>query len=124
MKRFPYQTENATQFPVLTLTIESPNRHPSTKIILRVDTGADMTVIPSDVLKELNAVEVADVMVADFDTGTSTHKTFSINVRLGKLRFEEVEVISSDGGAALLGLDILNLLDIHLNGPKKVLTVV
>ncbi len=91
--------------------------------MLRVDTGADMTVIPSDVLKELHAVEVADVIVADFDTGTSVYKTFSVNLRLGKLFFEEVEVIASDGGAALLGLDILNQLNVNLNGPRKTLAV-
>jgi predicted aspartyl protease len=91
--------------------------------MLRVDTGADMTVMPSDILQKLQAVEVADVMVADFDTGVSVYKTYSINLRLGKLFFEEVEVIASDGGAALLGLDVLNQLNVNLNGPRKTLAV-
>jgi hypothetical protein len=87
MKQFPYRTENATHFPALTLTLESRSRHLSTKVILRVDTGADMTVIPSDVLQKLHAVEVADVMVADFDTGVSVYKTYSINLRLPQIVF-------------------------------------
>jgi len=39
------------------------------------------------------------------------------------LFFEEVEVIASDGGAALLGLDVLNQLNVNLNGPRKTLAV-
>ncbi len=123
MKQFRYRTENATHFPALTLTLEPRSRHLFTKVMLRVDTGADMTVIPSDILQKLQAVEVADVMVADFDTGVSVYKTYSINLRLGKLFFEEVEVIASDGGAALLGLDVLNQLNVNLNGPRKTLAV-
>jgi len=67
----------------------------------------------------LNAMTVGKVAVADFDTRTFIFDTYSLNLRLNDHLFEEVEVIASEGDIALLELDILNHLNIDLNGHRK-----
>lgn len=93
------------------------------KVVFRLDTGADMTVVPFHILDDLLSKPHGKVMIGDYDSHRVSTPFFLIHLRFGNLLFDGIPVAPSQSGSALLGLDILNQLKLTLDGPKKQLVV-
>jgi hypothetical protein len=124
MKRYRYPRRNGAYFPAIQIAVASAGTRSYRNVVFRLDTGADISVLPVDILSSLHAIPLGNVIIADFDDRPTIYQSFAVDFRVATYHFNDVEVIASEGGTTLLGLDILNLLDINLNGPKKVLTIV
>jgi predicted aspartyl protease len=123
MKRYRYRKRDPADFPALRIAIAPAGIRSYRNVMFRLDTGADISVLPAGILSSLNARPFGNVIIADFDDRPTIYQSFAVDLRIANHRFHEVEIVASEGGAALLGLDILNQLNINLNGPKKTLTV-
>ena len=64
------------------MRVASSGSHAYKTLVARIDTGADITVMPADLLSTLNAKPIGDVIIADFDARPTIYQTFAITLRL------------------------------------------
>ena len=85
-----------------------------------VDSGADMTIIPEFLLKSLHLPAERNLRVRSQWHSGPVMNVYRVDIRIESLVFPGVEIAGDPiGEDAVLGRDILNLLDIRLNGPAR-----
>ena len=83
-----------------------------------VDTGADATIVPIDIVRQLRAGVVTLKTVRGYTGGRHTVRTYLVDVVVGSLTLPGVEVVGDDAtDEILLGRDVLNKLRLLLDGP-------
>lgn len=83
-----------------------------------VDTGADATIVPMSIVRELQAGVVTLKTVRGYAGSRRTVRTYLVDVEVGPFTLPGIEIV---GDAAadeiLLGRDVLNRLRVLLDGP-------
>jgi predicted aspartyl protease len=91
-----------------------------------VDTGADGTFVPTEILEELGAPVLYMTNVRSH-LGESLHRVAVHKVDIvlfGSVRLPAVEVVADDwGDGIILGRNVLNELQLHLDGPAEITSV-
>lgn len=90
-----------------------------------VDSGADATMLPIGVLAQVGARFLETRQMR----GATGHRlvvdTYLVTVRLGPHRLHGIQAVAMlEGMEAVVGRDVLNQLEIVLNGPANVLEIV
>jgi len=89
-----------------------------------VDTGADITTVPKEYLVRLGAPVVASGYLRSPWGERRRVKIYEVNVRVGGHNVYEIEVASEPGGReVLLGRNVLNQLNLQLDGPNEIVVV-
>lgn len=87
-------------------------------MIAIVDTGADGTLVPQSHMDEIGAPFVDDVRVGSHWGEWRNLQLFTVDIRVGGLRFPAVEVVGDDQSREIiLGRNVLNRLKLLLDGP-------
>mgnify|MGYP001053258481 CR=1 FL=1 len=107
--------------PVGDLEVSNPTTHAAEKGKAKIDTGADISVIPEAWAAKLRLLPAGLFEVCSFDGRVTETPAYYVNVSMNGFRFELVRMISSQRTNALLGRDILNKLNVTLEG--KTLTI-
>ena len=90
----------------------------------RVDTGADRTVVPADLIAQLGLGAIAGIVCEGLGGNQVVLLLYRIQLRILGLQPVVVEVASAAGEPhVLLGLDVLNCYKITLDGPNRSLTI-
>ncbi|MEW6095561.1 MAG: hypothetical protein AB1567_03420 [bacterium] len=119
MPRYDYNKSISPLAPGLNITF-----FPSTGLLrspfkikrwAKIDTGADVTLIPHSILWRVGVKTEKNVEVESFDGVPKKRPTFKVNFEVAGYKYER-EVISSPGKSILLGRDILNQWKLILNG--------
>ena len=83
-----------------------------------VDTGADATIVPLDIVRQIRAGVVTLKTVRGYTGGRRTVRTWLVDVEVGPLTLPGVEIAGDDASTEiLLGRDVLNKLRLLLDGP-------
>jgi hypothetical protein len=103
--------------PALKVKVSKPFSTFSVERKGKIDCGADKTVIPLFLVWRLELVPAREVTVCGFRNreGRKT-PTFYVDISIGELKFDFLEVISAPRENILIGRDILNSLKILLDG--------
>lgn len=107
--------------PVADVEVSNPITHAAEKGKAKIDTGADVSVIPEAWIARLRLLPAGVFEVSSFDGRVVETPAYYVNVSMNSFRFELVKMISSERTNALLGRDVLNSLNIALDG--KALTI-
>jgi len=102
--------------PSLNVRFSSPLSNRSIELQAKLDTGADITVIPQHVIAELRLIPAGRVSVSSFDGQEERRYTYFVNASFQNFNFAMVETIGARRRDALLGRDILNLLKTIFDG--------
>lgn len=87
-------------------------------IVAFVDTGADATIIPLAIVRELQAGVVTLKTVRGYTGGRRTVRTYLVDLQVGAFTLPGVEIVGDDAtDVVLLGRDVLNKLRLLLDGP-------
>ncbi|MFN3423001.1 MAG: retropepsin-like aspartic protease [Armatimonadota bacterium] len=125
-EQIAYDTAYVPPAPVVRVFLVNPF-NPSLQMQLMglIDTGADITVVPEEVVAQLGLIRHGDilVLVRDFNRVPSFRPTYIVDVQIGQRWFDLVEVISAPTNELLLGRNVINSLDLRLNGPQLVLEI-
>ncbi|PWU18972.1 MAG: hypothetical protein C5B50_07690 [Verrucomicrobia bacterium] len=90
----------------------------------QLDTAADLTAVPANVLQDLGAVALDSMKVAGFDGILRTAPTYVVRLAIRGCEPVTVEVIKTpDESFILLGRDVLNQYRIILDGPQQTLEI-
>jgi len=117
----PYWNAYFPPFPVLDMEIATPMETdwigPFTMF---VDSGADITIIPETFLEDLELPIERTARIRSQWRAGPTVTIYRADVRIANLIFPGVRIAGDPlGRDAVLGRDILNFLDIRLDGPAK-----
>ncbi len=111
--------------PVLDVGISKAGANtPSANVEAVVDTGADATLLPLDVLERVEALYVDRAYLKTITGQRQRVDLYLVTLHLGRLRIAGVRAVAlPPRGPAILGRDVLNRLDIALRGPAGVTEV-
>ncbi len=85
-----------------------------------LDTGADASLIPVSVLTSMGARYTSQARLRGITGDTQWVNLYLVNMKIGSYLIYAVEVIASDNNETILGRDVLNQLNIRLDGPAEV----
>ncbi len=111
--------------PVVEIALVSPETSVTPiQLTAVVDTGADATMLPADVLEAAGARYIQTLRLRGVTGQPLTVETFVTIVRLGLHTVYGVQAVAMPvGSEAIIGRDVLNELEITLNGPAQELWV-
>jgi len=97
---------------------------PAVNIVAVIDSGADATMLPLDVLTTAGALYLRARRLLTVSGQGQTVDTYLTTLRLGPHTIYGVNAVAMPaGGEAILGRDVLNELELTLNGPAQELWV-
>lgn len=94
---------------------------PTIKCLGLIDSGADITVIPQSIARQLKLRYVDEIPVMGYDGIPKKVFVYSAKIILGNLGTLIIRTISSELDYALIGRDILNQWSAFLKGRDKIL---
>lgn len=97
---------------------------PASTLPGKLDTGADITLIPPSLVNALQLVPEDSVVMVSYD-GTETERTaYFVDLELGGHKLECVEVVAVPRDNILLGRDVLNRFNITLKGKELTFDII
>ena len=117
---YPYDRQRySPPAPVIPIEITAPGRARSTRAIAAlIDSGADATLVPIDVLEDVGARAVGYATLVGISDQPHLAEMYVVNIEIGAHVLYAVRVLAMPtDSAAVLGRDVLNHLTITLNGP-------
>src|SRR5262245_30839733 len=126
MPRYRYAPHTDPPAPFVYLALK--NRVTGAKVEqvpAQLDTGADLTVLPQQVVDALGLRPGEEMKIAGFDGREQAIPTYAVDLAIrGHERVVVVKAASLSGSAyALLGLDALNSFRVTLDGPALVFDI-
>jgi len=111
-----YALEYTPPAPALTVELARPFSSQSRESRAKLDSGADMTVLPQPLIGELRLVPASRIAVYSFNEREEERYTYFVDISFHSFVFPLVEVIGARRRDVLLGRDVLNLLKTTLDG--------
>jgi predicted aspartyl protease len=84
----------------------------------KIDTGADLTVIPAHLVGQLQLMPAGEIEVEGYDGRRATLQVYDVNLYIDQLSLPGLLVIAFAEDYVLLGRDVLNRLRVVLDGPE------
>ncbi len=119
------QQDFSPSMPVLNIGVSKPGANsPSAIVQAIVDTGADGTLLPRDILEHARAPYVDRVHLISITGERQPVDLYVTTLHLGEWRLHGVQAAALPAGAtAILGRDVLNQMRLHLDGPVNITDV-
>ena len=120
MISFDYERdyEGGSAAPVVELRVLAIGRREGAVVRALVDSGAEATVLPLDVLAEVSAEQVGRAHLLWGNAPGQPYDVYLVVLEIGPYRLPGVRVLADRRfGEAVIGRDVLNQLVVTLNGP-------
>jgi predicted aspartyl protease len=123
MVRYADNRQVTPDAPFVHVSVRPPSEgHAGVVVPAQIDTAADLSVIPAQLVEELQLVPLDAVSALGFGGHLVTLLTFLVEIQIRELDPVTVKVLASpDEPHVLLGRDVLNRFTILLDGPKLIL---
>ncbi|MEM7532431.1 MAG: retroviral-like aspartic protease family protein [Chloroflexota bacterium] len=119
---FDYDPQHVPSAPFIDIYVYTKSKpEKMQKISLMVDTGADATILPIQLLQQIKAPMTRMGTLTGIHGIRKSTRLYRIALQVGDYTLNRVEVASSEGWSqAVLGRDVLNHLVLTLDGPTGV----
>ena len=116
---FSYSPDFEPPAPCLDLIVAHPENHSLLQTVFaQVDTGADISVIPRDLVAGLNLPRAGEITIEGYEQIRSQATVYFARLSIGRFSFRRVPLIALERETGLIGRDLLNLLVTTLDGPN------
>lgn len=118
---YPYDSAYNPAFPVIEIEVDGYSQvHGRQRITALVDSGADGTMLPHEVLQMVGATYEDSVQMKGITGGVQTVDRYTVTIRVGEHLVRTVHAVALPAGSeAIVGRDVLNELHVALNGPAN-----
>lgn len=125
MTRYNYNQQVAPPAPFVYVTIARPDDGAEmANIPAQLDTAADKTVVPWDIVEGLRLQQLDQVPILGFAGHVTSVPTFLVKINIREFEPLTVEVQGQrEEPFVLLGRDVLNTRRVQLDGPSLVLDI-
>jgi len=117
----PYDTRRTPPAAVLPFRVGLPRGETSVALVALVDSGADLSVLPQGVVRQLGLPAIGEISVRGVGGTPRRVSLHAAQVEVAGAQ-RVIEVVGV-GQEALLGRDLLNMWVVTLDGPGQVLRV-
>ena len=122
---YPYSADYEPSMPIATVTLRAPS---SGEVIgpemALVDSGADGTLIPINLLEQIGAVSIATGRLTWLWEESRPVNLYIVQMEIGPCVLPKVRVAGVPAGTDLiLGRNVLNQMVLTLNGPAGVMEI-
>jgi hypothetical protein len=115
---FRYSTTFTPPAPALQVDVRNGQTGAIQRVLAKLDTAADGSIIPEDLVKSLELITYDEILAISFDGGLQRRASYLIDLLFVGRVFTELEVVSAPLPYLLLGRDVLNKVVIIFNGPQ------
>lgn len=124
--RYAFSPNYVPAMPVLRVQLAPPTEVASqAPLIAVIDTGADATLFPQELLDDIGAPLVTKARIRSHWGERRSVDIFAVDLILAGLCLPSVEVIGDvQGQEVVLGRNVLNKLRLLLDGPKRYTEIV
>jgi predicted aspartyl protease len=119
--RFPYDASLDSPAPMIPVRIAGPVGDEAVMLPMLVDTGADCTLVPAQIVRQLGLPQIDVIGITGVGGGRRRTAVHAASVELGGLRMLARIVAFED--EAILGRDILNQAVVTLDGPGLAISI-
>jgi predicted aspartyl protease len=106
--------------PIAEVVISHPVTHrTSNDLIGKLDTGADLTVLPESLIVELDLQSRSSILTRAFDGRLLQRPVYYVRLTMEGHVLEIVRCIASERSNVLLGRNVLNQFRVILDGPAQ-----
>jgi predicted aspartyl protease len=124
MLLFRYNKSERPSAPYVVIEIApAGRRRKPTRRRAKLDSGASLTVIPENLIKQWHIRPSGAVRVRAYNGYESMRPIYSVDVIIGSKRYLDIEVTTTQRRNILLGRDIMNGLRITLDGTQEVVEI-
>ncbi len=121
---YEYDTDYDPAMPMVELLIGRALDTANLSLAAIVDSGADATIIPLTYLKQIHARKGEQAWMRGTAGGRVRVDMYQISLQLGEYRQGRIEVVGdTKRNEVILGRDVLNNLEVTLNGPAYTVLV-
>lgn len=115
----PYLQAVFPPIPVLEVVLSAPaSDHWSGSFTAIVDSGADFTIIPLALIKSLDAPVIRPAVLSSQWRDRRSVYVYKVDIRVGEIILPAVDVAGDPfSDEIILGRNVLNRLDLRLEGP-------
>jgi hypothetical protein len=113
---FKYDESYFPPFPMMEIEVDGYNGMPLMHVTALVDSGADATMIPANILEVLDASYKDSMKMVGITNGMKIVDRYFIGIKVGSYIVRAVYAVAHEG-EAIIGRDVLNELSVMLNGP-------
>jgi len=123
---YPHSTAYSPSMPVVELGVSRPGvQQPSQVVTAVVDSGADGTLLPINVLEAVQAGYVGEAVIRGISGNRRGVSVYLATLYVGPHVLNAVRVVAvQEGSEAILGRNVLQFLVVTLNGPAATTEVV
>ncbi|TEU16302.1 MAG: hypothetical protein E3J21_10900 [Anaerolineales bacterium] len=112
-----YDTSIQPPAPFVDVLILHPSDHEQTRYIRgKLDSGADLSVIPEEVADELQLIPAREIQTRSYDGTVRDIQSYFVALEIEGYSIQLIEVVASHRADTLLGRDVLNHFRITLDG--------
>ena len=121
MSQYHYSSQYTPPAPVIEISLGLPGQNPMAgPFVGLVDTGADATYVPNNLLQQIGAPFINRGIVKSQWGERRAIKLHAVSIQVGQFAIPVVMVISdTSGDEIVLGRNFLNRWQISLNGPDS-----
>lgn len=123
---YPYNNRDFTPaMPVVVVSVSGLHRRgPIAQVEALIDSGADSTMLPVDLLQQVRASFHETKMMRGVTGHRVAVDTYFVTIQVGPYEIGGVEALGMvEGAEVILGRDVLNQLEITLHGPAHELWI-
>lgn len=121
---FHYDEAYYPAMPVVELAVDGYAGRPPRALTALIDSGADGTMIPLDVLQAVDALFEDTVHMRGVLGESELVDRYTVAIKIGSRTLHGIHAVSvPTGDEAIVGRDVLNFLVMTLNGPAHVTQV-
>lgn len=88
-----------------------------------IDTGAEITAVPTPAIQRLDLYAVGRIDVEDVHARIETVNIYIVRITVGDTLAREIEVVPTEHPFIILGRDWLADFHLYLNGPEEVFLI-
>lgn len=85
----------------------------------KIDTGADGTSIPEELVQTLELEETGKIWVKDVNGGRVRRSTYDVFIKIGTMEFDLMRVSATPRDNVLIGRNLINLWNLKLDGQTR-----
>lgn len=120
--KHPYDRSYQPPFPALAVVLKNPEEGlRTTAEEALIDTGSDGTLVPIALLEDILAPILSETRIRSHWGEWRSVQLFLVDIDLGNMTMPSVFVVGDEtGDEIVLGRNVLNKLDLALDGPAQV----
>ncbi len=121
---YSYDSNFDPPAPILEISVSTPiSEEPQIKLKALIDSGADLTAIPQQIIDRLQLYPVDEINVSDYEGKVLPKTLYTVSLYITNFKPKIIRVVSTEEDLIFLGRDVINNWELLLDGRKEIFDI-